>query len=173
MRPRGWVIQYRNDIDQGNSGRSPKSSQPLEHGRHTYIENKQQTIVGILTMEANMRIEMEVKDIQVLAAAVAAAAMEILAPQLAAHLAAVSKAVTAGQARIQASTGAESSSTVSVGAEMINLSEVKRLTGLSESSIWRHERRLGTFPRRRQISTRRVAWVRSEVLAWVDDRQVA
>ncbi len=44
--------------------------------------------------------------------------------------------------------------------------EVKEITSLSRTTRWRMER-AGTFPRRRQISENRIAWVRSEILEWI------
>ena len=53
--------------------------------------------------------------------------------------------------------------------ELILRSDLKRLVPLSVTTIWRLERR-GEFPRRISISTRRVAWRRSEVEAWLEQR---
>ncbi len=50
--------------------------------------------------------------------------------------------------------------------------EVKRITGLSRSTRWRMERR-DEFPRRRPISRNAVAWLASEIEAWVADRAAA
>ena len=47
--------------------------------------------------------------------------------------------------------------------------EVVTLVGLGYSTIWRLER-AGGFPARRKLSPCRVAWVRSEVEAWVETR---
>jgi prophage regulatory protein len=44
-------------------------------------------------------------------------------------------------------------------------------TGLSRTSVWRLERE-GTFPKRRQLGTRSVGWVESEVEAWMKSREV-
>ena len=46
---------------------------------------------------------------------------------------------------------------------------VKEMTGLSNVTRWRMEKR-GEFPRRRQISPNRVAYLESEVLEWMDSR---
>lgn len=45
------------------------------------------------------------------------------------------------------------------------------LTGLSRTSLWRYERD-GGFPKRRQIGVNSVAWLESEVLAWMESRPV-
>ncbi len=51
--------------------------------------------------------------------------------------------------------------------------EVARITGLSRTTRWRMERR-GEFPRRRSISRNAVAWLASEIRAWMVERaQVA
>lgn len=122
-----------------------------------------------------MKLVIEVSDqeIQGLTAAIAAEALKTLAPRLAALEAALSKAFQATQPKTQVVTESQAMAAAAAGSEMIGLAEVKRLTGLSESSIWRHEKDLGTFPRRRQLSARRVAWPRSEVLAWIEGREVA
>lgn len=53
---------------------------------------------------------------------------------------------------------------------MIGSSEVKRLTGLSTTTIWRLEK-AGVFPQRVLLSTNRVGWVRREVEDWLDSRR--
>ena len=50
--------------------------------------------------------------------------------------------------------------------------EVARITGLSRTTRWRLERR-GEFPRRRSISRNAVAWLASEIQAWVTERAAA
>lgn len=42
------------------------------------------------------------------------------------------------------------------------------MTNLSAVTIWRKERDC-KFPKRRKISTARVAWVKKEVEAWIDN----
>ena len=49
---------------------------------------------------------------------------------------------------------------------------VDELTGLSDVTRWRMEKR-GEFPQRRQISPNRVAHLESEVLDWMDSRPVS
>lgn len=49
--------------------------------------------------------------------------------------------------------------------------ETVKITGLSSSTIFRMEK-AGLFPNRRQISTRRVGWLESEVLEWMANREV-
>lgn len=46
---------------------------------------------------------------------------------------------------------------------------VIQLTGLSRSTIWREERK-GNFPKRRQLSSRAVGWLESEILTWMETR---
>ena len=53
--------------------------------------------------------------------------------------------------------------------ELILRNELRLLVPLSVTTVWRMERR-GEFPRRISISTRRVAWRRSEVEAWLEQR---
>ena len=47
--------------------------------------------------------------------------------------------------------------------------ECLEITSLARVTRWRMER-AGTFPRRRQISPNRIAWLESEVRAWVEAR---
>jgi prophage regulatory protein len=49
---------------------------------------------------------------------------------------------------------------------LLRLPEVTKITGLSPSTIWRREKE-GRFPRRRRISVRAVAWLMSEIEAWM------
>lgn len=112
--------------------------------------------------------ELEARDIKAIALEVA----DLLGPRLAALEAVFSKAIDGGQAKAKAFPVSLPSAAASAGSEMINLAEVKRLTGLSESSIWRNEKQLGSFPHRRKLSARRVGWSRSEVLTWIEGRQV-
>jgi prophage regulatory protein len=48
--------------------------------------------------------------------------------------------------------------------------ECQRVTRLSRSTRWRLQKQ-GLFPKRRQISPGRIAWLRSEIAAWVASRQ--
>jgi prophage regulatory protein len=56
-----------------------------------------------------------------------------------------------------------------VKTKFINKGEVVILTSLSQSTLWRMERK-GQFPKRIQISTGRVAWYESEVTDWMQSR---
>jgi prophage regulatory protein len=47
--------------------------------------------------------------------------------------------------------------------------EIRRRTGLSDSTIWRFER-AGDFPRRRRIGRNSVGWLEGEVARWIADR---
>ena len=53
--------------------------------------------------------------------------------------------------------------------KFIRRAEVLKRTGLSVATIWRKER-AGDFPARRQLGPNSVAWLESEVLAWMDSR---
>ena len=48
--------------------------------------------------------------------------------------------------------------------------ERRQITGLSRSHAWALERR-GQFPARRQIAARKVGWLYSELIAWINSRQ--
>jgi prophage regulatory protein len=50
---------------------------------------------------------------------------------------------------------------------VLRFPEVKRLTGLSRTTIWEQEK-AGKFPRHIQISARAVGWCESHVTAWLD-----
>ena len=50
--------------------------------------------------------------------------------------------------------------------------EVRNIAGLSPVTQWREEK-AGRFPKRRQISPGRVAWLESEILAWMESRLVS
>lgn len=52
---------------------------------------------------------------------------------------------------------------------LISLNDVCRLTSLSRTSI-NNYRAAGEFPRAVNLGLKRVAFVRAEVLAWVDQR---
>lgn len=52
----------------------------------------------------------------------------------------------------------------------IRIHELQNLTGKSRSSIWRDER-AGLFPRRKKIGKSSVAWLESEIRAWIESRQ--
>ena len=50
-----------------------------------------------------------------------------------------------------------------------NAEEVRGVTGLSRTTVWRLETQ-GDFPRRRQITAKRVGWLVSEVEEWARNR---
>jgi prophage regulatory protein len=54
----------------------------------------------------------------------------------------------------------------------LSKSDVQHITGLSHVTQWRMEKR-GEFPKRRQISANRVAWLESEILSWMESRPVS
>jgi predicted DNA-binding transcriptional regulator AlpA len=49
--------------------------------------------------------------------------------------------------------------------------ERRQLTGISATTAWRLER-AGRFPRRVKLTDSRVGWRLSELLAWMDSRQL-
>ena len=53
---------------------------------------------------------------------------------------------------------------------LIRIYEVQRVTGLSRHSIRRLEQQ-GTFPQRRRVSPRVVAWVEEEIDEWIAARR--
>lgn len=54
---------------------------------------------------------------------------------------------------------------------LVPLSYVISITNLSDSTIRRLEK-TSCFPRRRQISPRRVGWVLDDILSWVHSRNL-
>lgn len=52
---------------------------------------------------------------------------------------------------------------------LLRISEVRKLTGLSDSAIYRKAAD-GTFPRPLKISDRSSAWIESEVRIWIVTR---
>jgi prophage regulatory protein len=54
---------------------------------------------------------------------------------------------------------------------IIRSTEVERITGRSRVSIWRDEK-AGTFPRRVRIGKAAVGWRLSEVMNWLNTREV-
>lgn len=55
---------------------------------------------------------------------------------------------------------------------LLRVGEVVRLTGLSRATIYEREKR-GAFPRRRQVGAASVAWDEAEVVAWMQNLEVA
>lgn len=55
--------------------------------------------------------------------------------------------------------------------KIMKKSEVVKKVGLSPVTIWRLEKD-GKFPRRRQLSERRVGWVESEIDDWIKARKI-
>lgn len=52
---------------------------------------------------------------------------------------------------------------------ILKANEVVKVIGLSKVTIWRMERS-GTFPKRINLSDRRVGWIESEILEWLESR---
>ncbi|MEE9452075.1 MAG: AlpA family phage regulatory protein [Gammaproteobacteria bacterium] len=55
--------------------------------------------------------------------------------------------------------------------DILRFPSVRKVTGLSRSTIWRLENR-GQFPARRQLSPGSVGWLRREIEVWVKTRAV-
>jgi prophage regulatory protein len=60
---------------------------------------------------------------------------------------------------------------VKVGDRMLKLPEVKRITGLSRSTIYLRMS-YGIFPKTVKLGERAVGWIESEILAWLEQRIV-
>lgn len=50
--------------------------------------------------------------------------------------------------------------------EILSVKEVIAVTGMSRTTIHRKEK-AGEFPARRQLSSRKVGWLRSEIREWL------
>jgi prophage regulatory protein len=55
---------------------------------------------------------------------------------------------------------------------LLRLPEVRARTGLGRTTLWRREL-AGDFPRRRRLGPSAVAWLESEVEAWIASRPPA
>jgi prophage regulatory protein len=53
--------------------------------------------------------------------------------------------------------------------KFLRMNDVKALTGLGRSTIYKHIK-LGIFPAAAKLGGRSVAWVESEVQAWIVER---
>ena len=113
-----------------------------------------------------MRLELEAADVKVLAAAVAAQVNQALFARVEALEVALIKAIEAGavsRAPVRQNVAPKAT---------YNRKEVMSLTGLGQTTIWRMEK-AGQFPAHVALGTRRVAWRRTEVDAWIEMRQAA
>jgi prophage regulatory protein len=52
---------------------------------------------------------------------------------------------------------------------VLNVKDVVGMTGLSKVTIWRKEKS-GNFPKRINLTSRRVGWIESEIVEWLEDR---
>jgi prophage regulatory protein len=55
---------------------------------------------------------------------------------------------------------------------MLKIADVKKLTGLSRSTIYEYMSK-GKFPNQVKLGERCVAWVEEEIIAWIDTRIIA
>jgi prophage regulatory protein len=53
--------------------------------------------------------------------------------------------------------------------KFLTVKQIMKMTGLSRTTIWRLERD-EEFPKRRQLGLRRIGWIESEVLDWMESR---
>lgn len=56
--------------------------------------------------------------------------------------------------------------------KLLSFSQVKEITGLSRTTIWRYEQ-TNNFPQHISLSKRCIRWRESEVLAWMESLSVA
>ncbi len=52
---------------------------------------------------------------------------------------------------------------------VLNVKDVVGMTGLSKATIWREEKS-GSFPKRINLTPRRVGWIESEIIGWLESR---
>lgn len=52
---------------------------------------------------------------------------------------------------------------------MLSSKEVRAITGVAHSTLWRWQQE-GRFPLRRILGTNRIGWLESEVMVWVRTR---
>ena len=52
---------------------------------------------------------------------------------------------------------------------VLNVRDVVSMTGLSKVTIWRKEKS-GAFPKRINLTPRRVGWIESEIIGWLESR---
>ncbi len=55
---------------------------------------------------------------------------------------------------------------------IVRMSQVKDITGLSKSSVYKYMAD-GDFPRQRQLGPNSVGWLYSEIMEWLESRQTA
>jgi len=56
-----------------------------------------------------------------------------------------------------------------VAKEVYTARDLREVVGLGRTTIWRLEKD-GRFPKRRQLSDRRVGWLRKDVEEWAENR---
>ncbi|MBT6717584.1 MAG: AlpA family phage regulatory protein [Nitrospina sp.] len=66
----------------------------------------------------------------------------------------------------------EPKKTPSQDPKVLSIKQLTEVTGLSAVTVWRREK-IGKFPRRRQLGSRRVGWIAREIDAWIDARPVS
>jgi prophage regulatory protein len=81
----------------------------------------------------------------------------------------ISKAVSDALTKVQAYKSDQAKPKESA---VVSRDELKVLTGLGETTLWRLEK-AGDFPVKLKLSTRRVGWMRHEIEAWIQARRVA
>jgi prophage regulatory protein len=55
--------------------------------------------------------------------------------------------------------------------KILRFKEIKELTSLSRTTIWRLENE-GNFPKRRLIGPHSVGWLLSEIMGWMNSRSL-
>ena len=56
--------------------------------------------------------------------------------------------------------------------KLLRIKQVMEATGLSRMTLWRLEK-AGEFPTRRRLSSNSVAWLESDIAAWIESRPCA
>ena len=114
-----------------------------------------------------MKIELNHQEIKALSAAIAEEALKTLAPKLEAlEKALLQRPLALPQPKPQASQG---TNTIPLGKALLNRKELKILTGLGDTTLWRLGK-AGNFPAKVQLSSGRVGWRHAEVMVWIESR---
>jgi prophage regulatory protein len=117
-----------------------------------------------------MKIELSTLEMQALSAAIVAEAMKMLAPRLdALEKALLQRALPSPDLKVQATSA---TSPTPFKSAILNRKEIKVLTNLGNTTLWRLEKE-GRFPSKVQLSNGRVGWKRDDVMEWIETREAA
>jgi prophage regulatory protein len=121
-----------------------------------------------------MDLTLSTQETEALSTAIAAKAMETLVPRIVAIEKALQERVKSPpEPKPQAMQALQPVQPEKpMESKYMDLKNVKALTSLGETTIWRLEK-AGKFPLRIKLSSRRVGWYRPDVISWIEDRRAA